>query len=437
MPTPLDNDVLRMDGWSKGVNNRVRETESQAAVRNQFEIPPSNWLRKAVNVDLTQLGHPLRRSGYQQLVSGFTHSLWSDEYINYGLCVREGQLCRVTTDNGVLITPLIDVVPTLPMAYVAVNSVVYYGNGVDKGRVIDGEVAHWGISEPGQPEVGITDGNLFPGTYHVALTFEDYYGEEYGASDPVEIVVESGAITVTPPTPWPDTANKCNVYVTQANSEIYYLTKSLFEPGAVTITQSDMGKGRVLETLDFKQPQSGHILAYFNGRIYIARNDTVFFTEPLRYGLTRPAQGIYMFPERVDLLAATNDGLYVGFKGQTAFLAGMDPYDVSQIAVQPYGPIPRAMTYIAGERLGVSERHVPVWWGVDGTMVAGLAGGQVRQLTRDRLAVPKHELGAMMLREREGMSQVVSVLRRGGETNAMGASDSVVAEIRRDCVKLN
>ena len=437
MPTPVDNQVLLMDGWPKGANNRLRETETEAASKNEFEIPSSSWLREAVNVDLTRLGHPLRRAGYQQLVTGFTHSLWSDEYIDYGLCVHEGWLSKVTTDNGVLITPLTEVTPFLPMAYVAVNSVVYYSNGVDRGRVVNNTATHWGLPEPGQPEVSTSSGTVFPGTYHVALTFEDYYGEEYGASDPVEIAVASGGITVTPPTPWPANVNKCNVYVTQANSEVYYLAKSLFTPGTVTITQPDLGKGRVLETLDLTQPQSGHILAHFNGRIYVARNDTVLFTEPLRYGLTRPAQGIYTFPERVGLLAAASDGLYVGFKGQVAFLAGMDPYDVSQVAVQPYGPVPRAMTYIAGERLGVNARHVPVWWGVDGAMVAGLPGGQVRQLTRDRLAVPTHELGAMMLREREGMSQVVSVLRRGGETNAMGASDSVVAEIRRNCVKLN
>jgi hypothetical protein len=225
--------------------------------------------------------------------------------------------------------------------------------------------------------------------------------------------------------------------VTQADSEVYYLTKTLAAPGTVDIGVSELGRGRVLETLNFRQPQSGHIVQYFNGRIYVARNDTVIFTEPLRYGVTRPAQGIYMFPERVELLAPSTDGVYVGWQGQVAFLAGMDPYDVSQIAVQAVGPVPRAMTYLPGERLEVGARQVPVWWGTDGVMVAGLPNGQVRQLTRDRLAVPKHEVGAMLLREREGMSQVVSVLRRGGDTNLMGASDSVVAEIRRNCVKLN
>jgi hypothetical protein len=440
MPTPLDNDVLRMDGWAKGVNNRLRETESEAATRNQFEIPSAPWLRKAVNVDLTRLGHPLRRAGYTQLSSGFTHSLWSSERTDYGLCVKEGVLTAITTDSGIQEHSLGAVVPYLPMAYTEVNGTVYYANGVDKGRISpQWDLLPWGLPVPAKPELSsAAGGSLFPGTYYVAATFEDAAGEEYGASEPAEIALEAqSSLTVSMPHAWPDGAFRLNVYVTQANSEVYYLTRQLVIPGAVSVGQSDLGKGRVLETLDFKEPPSGHVLAYFNGRIYIARNDTVVFTEPLRYGVARPAQGIYMFPERVELVAPSTDGVYVGFKGQVVFLAGTDPYDVSQIAVQACGPVPRAMTYIAGERLGVNAKHVPAWWGTDGVMVAGLPGGQVRQLTRDRLAVPKHELGAMMLREREGMSQLVSVLRKGGETNAMGASDSVVAEIRRDCVKLN
>jgi hypothetical protein len=437
VPTPLDNTVLRMDGWPKGLNNRLRETESEAAVLNQFEVPSSPWLREAKNVDLTKNGRALRRVGYQLLASGFTHSLWGAETLDFALCVHDGHLCIVHNTGTVVLTPLCEVVGHLPMSYAAVNGVVYYSNGVDKGRIVGGAATHWGLPEPGQPEVAVGVGTVFPGTYYVALTFEDYRGEEYGASEPVEVVIESGAISITPPTPWPEGVYGCNVYVTQANSEVYYLAKTLFMPGATTVTQPDLGVGRVLETLNFKQPSPGHALTYFSGRIYIARNDTVFFTEPLRYSLTRPAQGLFMFSDRVELLAATTDGLYVGTQGSVVYLSGTDPYNVSQVAVQSCGPIPRTLAYVPGERLGVPVARVPVWWGTDGVLVAGLPGGQIKQLTRDRLAVPKHDLGAVMLREREGMSQIVSVLRRGAETNLMGASDSVVAEIRRGCVKLN
>ena len=60
----------------------------------------------------------------------------------------------------------------------------------------------------------------------------------------------------------------------------------------------------------------------------------------------------------------------------------------------------------------------------------GLPDGEVRQLTRDRLAAPEYGFGAVSMREREGMSHIVSSLQKGGDANNMGASDSVVAEIR-------
>jgi hypothetical protein len=440
MPTPLDNDILRMDGWPKGVNNRLRETESQAADRNQFEIPASPWLRKAVNVDLTRLGQPIRRTGYTKLSEGFTHSLWSDEAIDYGLCVKDGWLTAVLGDNGIVLQPLIEVTPYLAMTYTVVNGVTYFSNTLDKGRILPGlQVVHWGMPTPGQPILSAgPGGSLFSGTYRVALTFEDAYEEEYGASEPAEVTVAANSfLNVTVPSGWPNGAVRANVYVTQTGSETFYLAASVLAPSTIGIAQTDLGRGRVLETLDMREPRAGSLLAADHGRIYIARHDTVSFTEPLRYGVTRPAQGLFIFPEDVTLLATVIDGIYVGYNGAVVFLSGADPYNVAQLAVSAQSPIPRAMVYVPGQKLGVNVRRVPVWWGMDGVMVAGLPGGQIRELTRDRLAVPRHRMGAMLVREREGMSQIVSVLRRGSEENVMAASDSVVTEIKRNCIKLN
>jgi len=440
MPTPLDNEVLVMDGWAKGLNNRVRETEAGAAARSQFEVPSSPWLRQALNVDLTSKGHALRRTGYTQLIAGFYHSLWSDPAISFGLCVKDGLLTALTVDDGIVEHPLKAISPYAPVSCCAVNGEVYWSNGTDKGRVLPSlTVAHWGLPVPPQPSlVGSAGGSLYAGRYQVAVTFEDASKEEYGACEPVTIDLdENSSLEVTVGGGWPVEAVLANVYVTRPNGEIFYLAKVLYYPGSVTVQLGDLGTGRVLETLDRQEPPPGQIVREFNGRVYIARRDTVVFTEPLRYGVTRASQGIYMFPSDVTLLEPSTDGVYVGMEGQVVFLSGADPYNVSQIAVSAHSPIPRSSTRVPGERFGTNARHVPLWWGQDGVMVAGLPGGQVQQLTRDRLALPKHQLGAMLLREREGMSQVVSVLRRGEESNNLGASDSVVAEVRRNCVKLN
>jgi hypothetical protein len=199
-----------------------------------------------------------------------------------------------------------------------------------------------------------------------------------------------------------------------------------------------MGVGKLLETQDRHPPKTGHIVRHENGRIFIARHDTVTFTDPLRYHLTQPSQGMYWFDSDVQLMEPVRDGIYVGIEGRMFFLAGSDPYDVQQRQVHNTGPVPGVVTRIPGERLGVpSVAMVPVFWTQDGAMWAGLPDGTLRSLTRDRFALPAHRRGAMTLRQREGMSHVVSVLAQAGEMSTMAASDSVTAEIRRNCVKLN
>jgi hypothetical protein len=437
MPTPLDNEVLVMNGWPAGVNNRVRETEAQAATRSQFEIPSSEWLRSAVNVDLTQLGHPLRRDGYSLVDTGFTHSLWSSTRLTFGLCVKAGWLTHINMYGDQ--TSLVEVHPYLPVSYADVNGEVYWSNTAELGRVRYDFATHWGVDVAPVPVVAtVAGGSLFDGTYQVAVTCKDSSGTEHGASEPVTIDVVGGQnLVVTFGVP-PANAAYWNVYCTQANGEILYQTASVsVGTPNVAITQPDLGKGKHLETLDRHPPKPGSIVRYMSGRIYIARQDTVLFTDPLRYHLTQPSQGMFMFDDTVTLLEPTTDGLYVGGAFGVVFIQGTDPYNVTQRAVASYAPVSRASLRMAGERLGVSVDEVPLWWGKDGVMYAGLPSGELRPLTRDRLAVPSHELGAMLLREREGMSHVVSVLRRGSETNLMAATDSVVAEVRRNCVKLN
>ena len=74
MPAVNDKKLLRMDGWPGGVNNRIRETETPAR-RDAEAIPNSAFLRKALNVDLTAEGHPLRRKGYALHTAGYAHSV--------------------------------------------------------------------------------------------------------------------------------------------------------------------------------------------------------------------------------------------------------------------------------------------------------------------------------------------------------------------------
>jgi hypothetical protein len=145
-----------------------------------------------------------------------------------------------------------------------------------------------------------------------------------------------------------------------------------------------------------------------------------------------------MFPSNITLLEPSGGGIYIGTTDGIFYLAGEDPYNTTQSQVGSYGNVPYAISRIPGEKFGIGiEDEVPVWWGKDGVLVVGLPNGELKQLTRDNLAVPEFAVGAVAMREYDGMSHIVSSLRSSDGVNTMGASDTVVAEVRRNDIVLN
>lgn len=437
MTTPTDQVVLTMDGWPGGVNNRIRETE-QGAMRDGTAIPSSQYLRKALNVDLTAEGHPSRRKGYELAKAGFSHSLWSSDSLGLIFWVLGGELF-VGPDVSSAV-PVAAVNTYRRVSYVEVNDTVYYSNGQELGQVYyDGTARNWGTPVPPTPTVSGPPAESPEGFAYrrqVTATYVDNFGLESGAAEPVEVGAP-GSFQVSLPVPLPQGVAKAQIYVSQSNSEILYHAQTIIAASNITIYDDDIGRGKELETLDRVPPRAGQLLTHFNGRVYVARNDYVSFSDALRYDLFRPSQGIYTFPGAVILLEAVSDGIYVGTESGVVFIAGADPYDVRQVHVSPYSPIPGSSARVPGEKFGLAQDYVPVWWGQDGVMVVGLPGGELRQLTRDRLAVRSHAVGAVTVREQDGMSHIISSLRQGEGDNPMGASDAVVAEVRRNNISLN
>lgn len=339
MPTPNDDRLLRMDGWPGGVNNRVRETE-QVSNRDGDAIPNSAFLRKALNVDLTAEGHPLRRRGYALTEAGYAHSVW-----------YSGRNFFVVIDGSLKVGPKASELTTiatvnkyLRMSYTVHADEVYYSNGVDSGRWTGSALAVW------------------PGTDQEYALFDD---------------------------------------------EDLDLTDNLYETMLI-----------------------GQHIASHSGRIWAADRDVLWFSEGMSTHICRRATNYFMLPSQVAMLQPVEDGLYIGTATGVSFLRGTDPFSAEMDDAYQHGIVPYAFTRMPGEKFETRE-DVPVFWTKDGVLSVGLPGGEIKQLTRDRLAAPEYGFGAVSLREREGISQVVSSLQKGGDANNMGATDTVVAEIRQ------
>ena len=340
MPTPNDDKLLRMDGWPGGVNNRIREAESPA-LRDADAIPNTAFLRKALNVDFSAEGHPMRRRGYTLAEAGYAHSVY-----------HVGGLFFVVIDGFLKVGPksseLTTIMPVnryLRMSYTEHAGAIYFMNTQESGRYI------------------------------------------IGAG--VEV--------------WPGPQMEHEVH----DDEGLELSDNLYETMPI-----------------------GQLVTSYNGRIWVAKQNTLWFSEGMSTHISRLATNYFMLSSFIHMIQPSGDGIYVGTDKGITYLDGADPFTASMGSGYPHGVVPHAYTRVAGEKFEAQEDSVPVWWTTDGVLSVGLPGGEVRQLTRDRLAVPEYGFGAVSIREREGVSHIVSSLQKGGDANNMGASDSVVAEIR-------
>jgi hypothetical protein len=172
-------------------------------------------------------------------------------------------------------------------------------------------------------------------------------------------------------------------------------------------------------------PPCTHLQAY-NGRIYGvdgADPNTVLFTQPLRYGLTIPDKDFLLYAAPVSIIAPVTDGVYIA-ADRTRFLSwDPDGETPTQRDVLPYGAV--------SGTLGAMSNNMDVFWfSTEGVVVASV-GGQVKNVMNTTVAVDDYESGVSMLREQDGVSQIVCSLTGKGDTSAFTCTDYAEAEIIR------
>ncbi|MFP5258924.1 MAG: hypothetical protein ACLGQH_07865 [Acidobacteriota bacterium] len=133
-------------------------------------------------------------------------------------------------------------------------------------------------------------------------------------------------------------------------------------------------------------PPAGHALAYHAGRIWIAVENCVHFTEGA--GLFDWVDGLGgflpPFVGRVRLLAPMAGGLYVGDEAGVVHVAGTDPKKMTFARVSPSAPIPGSLVLLpAGRHTRAAGRDLggdaAIWAAPDGIHL-GLPDGSVRRI---------------------------------------------------------
>ncbi len=391
-----------LGGWVNGMNN----LKQPHAIDNET-------LRNAVNFDVDDDGNLKLRQGSASVYRGtiVKRTFWSNGD-DLALFVEGTDLKRLNADFTA--TTLRAGVGNTPMSYVEQDGVVYWSNEVVNGKVVDGADAVWGVPTPGQqPELTVqtSGGHLVKGFYQVAITFVSATGEESGTGGSVEaeVTADGGALVLSAIPDPGDVDFLVNVYVTGPSGGQLYFHEALPSgfPTFVIRRVNHPTEGALLHPLETQfgePPPPGHLLEYHNGRIYIAQSNIVWATEPQRLGLVKQAVSYWQFPERVAVLQAVVDGMYVA-SDVTYFLGGIDTGDLVSRIVLEYGAV-------EGTGLTIEDTRQAAWFSHKGFVVAG-PSGEARNLTIDRIAVSEFQAGAMLHREHDGVTQLLATLQDG------------------------
>ena len=395
-----------------GINNRLPDHQLGIVERGQRA---GDYLRNAVNVDLTAAGTLQRRKGSTLAQAGADcHSLWSDgEQAFYVDGDTLYQYPRTVLRSGL--------VPGRRVSYCETPAGdVIWSNGAVLERLRAGASSPLGLAVP-NPAPTVTaaiGGGLNAGVYQVAITATNADGEESGATWPVQVVVaDGGRIEVTG---LPGTLT--NIYVSPLNGDKLYLAatttaSSYIIPIMGTLRQS-------LQTLGLRPMPAGEIVREHGGRLLVVSGSTLYYSEPFGYGLHDPLRGRIPFGGRITLLAPVEGGCYVGTETETFWLPGGDIEKTEVVEMLPYGAVPGTDTALENET-GVA------WMSTRGLIVAD-AQGQAKNVQEDTVAVGPAQIGATLYREQDGMRQLVAAVSGAQESRAAANSFMTMEVVRKE-----
>lgn len=312
----------------------------------------------------------------------------------------------------------------------------------NEGRVYGVRNGILGIINPDWSFIPLQSGfNMFPQLAYVQVGDKLYYS---GNSGPVPAgIIDTVMDTVTP---WvgPNLGGvPPTIPPTAAVASPDYWYSPVVDPST---TLAPIG-GRLLGP-----PPLATALAYYNGRIYLARDRLVWATMLWNYNYVDKTKNFWQFEADVTMVASVTDGLYVGTKEGCWFIGG-SYNEPKRVRILDTGVVPGSLVYMPGElanppQVGLdtdSPVKVSILFLTEGGFVGGQDSGACYNYTEDRVIFPGIQNAAAMFRMQDGVYQYVAVANSGGTpASNTRIGDFVDAELRKagtwregtDCVRM-
>lgn len=357
--------------------------------------------RSAENVWLSREGFPSRRKGYTRAAplagAGLIWtSRWGKTYVTTSDCVY---LFDAPTESLVSLGTLKDSGKTL--LDLLDYSVVCTSSGVFK---ITDTVTPLALPTPGAPQAVVrASGGLPAGRYGIAHSY--LRGEEEGGVSAVSFVdvPEGGGMTLSVQQPSEPGVTAVRTYRTTQNGDVLYRAADT-PTGMTSYVLGNGTLGRQADTVGLAPIPGGHIARHMFGRLFVARGKTLYFSEPMRYGLYDMRHGFIQFPHRITMLELLSDGIYVGNAAGAFYMDGGDPNKWQRQQVSGWPPVLGSGTTIEATELSEELQKVvqgacAVWLTEKG-YVLGVGRGQIISPQSTRISISPAKVGATVVHQR-------------------------------------
>jgi hypothetical protein len=176
----------------------------------------------------------------------------------------------------------------------------------------------------------------------------------------------------------------------------------------------------------------------YKGRIYMAHEDVLWYTELFLYDLVDKNRGYIQFEDPITMIMSVSDGFYVGTEQQLIFMEGAAMPGL-KMQIQRSTPVirgscvrvPYAKVLPQARQTTIPDGEGPVFMTSEGVCV-GTESGNVFNLTQTKFVFPVADTAATLFREDRGLNSYVAATNTGGTPGANARiGDYVDADIVR------
>lgn len=173
------------------------------------------------------------------------------------------------------------------------------------------------------------------------------------------------------------------------------------------------------------KPPCASVLAYFNGRIYLANGQNVWATELFTYNYVERVTNFLPFEADVTMIGTVGDGIYIGTAEGLWFLSG--PFkEMKRTRVMDSPVIPGSMVEVPGElanppQVGLdqdTDEKVSILFMTNRGYCGGHDGGVCYNYSESKVIFPGAASASAVFRRQDGMNHYIVGLNSAGTPSA-------------------